>query len=42
MSIKTYIPSAQSVVKVAISIVIIAILTKVLPIPENYKQYFRV
>lgn len=35
-------PSKQQLLTVAVSLLIIGIVLKVLPIPEQYKQYFRV
>ena len=40
--IGSYIPTFNQTVKIAISLVIVSIVLKVLPIPETYKAYFRV
>ena len=40
--IGSYIPNVNTTVKVAVVLVIISVLMKVLPIPENYKALFRV
>jgi len=42
MSIGKYVPSSSLVVKVAISLLIVAIVLKVAPIPDTYKAYFRI
>jgi len=42
MSLKSYIPTMNQTVKIAVAILIIAVVLRVLPIPDLYKSYFRI
>ena len=42
MNIGAFVPSVNQTVKVAVAIVIIAMVLRYLPIPDNIRQLFRV
>lgn len=42
MGLKVRIPSIQSIITLAITLLVLMFLIKVLPLPENFKNLFRI